>query len=106
MWSVRCELLEPPGGRTEYDQRVTVSLTDVDGRAWHFEDKWVIFCHRENPPAAECVIRCELLSTSGVADGREVCTISTEWPDHVNAVDSGETLFRVYREQLIEEPDR
>jgi hypothetical protein len=81
-------------------------LSDVWGREWIFEDKPPIFseCYLsvEDTYPRPGVIRCEIVGRRWDADGREIVTVDTETPDHVEST-TGETRFDVREGQLADE---
>ena len=77
---------------------VEAQLNDSDGRLWRFIDKEPVFWSQATvsrlsrfPVAA--AIRCHVIGHEVLADGREVVTIDTGRPDHVDS--GGVTIFRV-----------
>lgn len=84
---------------------VECCLIDVHGRHWSFIEKVPIVLKSYLDDATSCpqsgVIACEVISRRREADGREVVTIDTARPWHVEAT-GGETRFEVGAEQLID----
>jgi hypothetical protein len=84
---------------------VECRLFDVYGKEWIFQDKTAIFSSdilnaNSNYPQPG-VIACEITKRWQGADGREIISIDTAIPWAVEAI-TGETVFDVLREQLIE----
>ncbi len=80
-------------------------LTDAHGRMWTFVDKGPVltndYLDANSPYPLPGVIACEVVTTRREPDGREVVTIDTERPWHVETA-AGETRFDVRPDQLTE----
>lgn len=84
---------------------VEAEFKDADGQPWCFHDKEPIFLDGEVTPPAQGWLRCTLLDGVWPCAGDQILTVSTLAPDHVEAIDSGVTTFRVRAEQLVELPE-
>lgn len=84
---------------------VEAQFTDAHGQIRTFHDKEPIFVDKDPDPAVDYpqpgFVRCEFISESKDADGREVLRINTATPDGVESTE-GQTSFEVYRSQVHE----
>jgi hypothetical protein len=81
---------------------VEAQFVDADGRLWCFIDKEPIFLDGEVTPPAAGILRCSLLPEQQPAPDEAIVTITTLYPDHVEALEDGQTTFRVDIKQLVE----
>lgn len=87
-----------------YPSFVECQFVDVHGCTQLFHDKDVIFTTKtldknSNYPV-EGIIACEIVERI-LADEREIIKVNTKFPYHIEST-SGETLFEVFANQLIE----
>src|SRR5262245_25580198 len=86
---------------------VECRVTDAWGREWTFEDKPYIFTSDCELDAGSTyprpgTISCEIVGRRRDPDGREIVTVDTELPSHVEST-TGETRIDVLEGQLVDE---
>jgi hypothetical protein len=83
---------------------VECRFSDVDGKEWRIVEKIPVVTTDWLDAASQYpqkgIVGCQVTSRKYV-DGREVITVDTELPWHIDAV-TGETKFDIRPEQLIE----
>jgi hypothetical protein len=96
--AVQCTVTADPNDSTGF--WAYASFSDIDGKSWTFHEKTPVLFVAGLPLPAAGHILCTILERTPGPDGRDVLTISTEFPCDIPSLEGETYVFRIAGDQL------